>query len=119
MKIKYIALSVIVGFLAVFAATSSVRAQNSISLDCPTSINVGVRNIPVGWSDALFAAKNLPFSSASADATGKVVICEYGGYIISRPFPKSHTCTAQGRYISCSFVKPPPIKIPGKKTGGS
>lgn len=116
---RHIAPLVIVGFLAVFASTSTALAQNSISLDCPTSVNVGVRNIPTGWSDGFFGAKNLPFSSASADATSKTVICEYHGYIISRPFPKSYSCTAQGRYIYCHFVKPPPIKIPGKKSGGS
>lgn len=95
------------------------HGQSPVNITCPTSVNIGVRNLPDGWSDSFFAAKNFPFTGSSADVTQRVLVCEYSGYMLSRPFPTGLTCRRLGksRTFECKFVKPPPVKIPGKKNG--
>jgi hypothetical protein len=52
---------------------SPTAQQNLISVRCPNSVNVGIRDVPAGWTD--WAARKVAVSGISA--SGRQVTCEY------------------------------------------
>jgi hypothetical protein len=114
------------GFLMVFGAVlmllgadSAAKAQAPIEFTCPNSMSVGIKILPNGWND-VFGSKSLPLGAAAADPASRMMSCDYGDFAMFRPFPDGYTCTVnrtqRPRVISCTPTKPPPIKIPGKKS---
>ena len=111
-------------FLTGFAVGSTyVSAQSAPGFTCPAVVKVGIINPSGGWGSTIFGGqRTAAFSGASVDPSSGMMACEYDGlYIMVRPSPSGYTCARavhqNSRDIVCTAIKPPPIKIPGKKGG--
>lgn len=96
------------------ASASKGTMPEVIFFRCPDSVPAGIKVVPSGWSD-FFSTRQEIFTGSSAEVQGRTMVCEYGSYMLHRPFPPGYTCKIgkTKREIECTNVKPP-IKIPGK-----
>lgn len=101
------------------AAAAECSAQATLEFRCPVSVNVGIKSVSDGWFLGYGSGRvELLEQAAVLDRT---MACSYGQFSILREFPKGFTCVVMNPLASrpsaftCTRVKPPPIKIPGKK----
>jgi hypothetical protein len=113
-------LVLIFAVVAIGAAHSERTARAALEYRCPTSVNVGITSVSEGWFLSYGSGRVELLEQAAV--LERTMACSYGQFSLLREFPKGYTCAvlnpigSRPSAFNCTRMKPPAVKIPGKKT---
>ena len=96
-----------------------VPLSDTITISCPMEAQIGIVDLPQGWSPGLYPRYHFKFISITTNAENVSIFCSYapkeieGGWTMVRTVPATYSCQVPSLGYSsviCKLKPPKPLR---------